>query len=245
MLVDAIPVYTKIGLHLDQGEQTARDRGSEHTAHHDRAELSSIHPLFLFNRFALGQDSISLWLRQDNTLGTVGVTEAMYASKQGCMKVANLPARTRARSMWMIAAAALIELGAGCGNGTTEPLIKCNEPPPENRPDGTWRGQLGGRELAVTLTSGCALVFIYPTWLVGGTWTWGGVSSGTASFEGALSLAANPTGTTFRGLTIRINETPPYHSVLTGQADGELPLTASVNGAWQTFSKEPVTLTRQ
>jgi hypothetical protein len=143
--------------------------------------------------------------------------------------------------------AVLVATGAACGSGSTEPPLdlKCSEPAPDLRADGTWRGQLGGRELSVTLKQACTLVFIYPSWVIGGGWTWG-VSSGPANFlHPDLSLKGNPNELTFRGLTISITQAPPYNSVLTGLAEGELPLTASPAGAWQTFSKEPVTLTRQ
>lgn len=139
----------------------------------------------------------------------------------------------------------LLGIGAGCATDETGPLLKCSEPAPDTRVDGTWRGQLSGRELAVTLTQGCALVFIYPKWVVWGTWSWG-VSSGSADLIGPqLSLKGNAGELTFRGVTIRISETPPYHSVLTGSVDGELPLTASPTGTWQPFSNQSVILTQQ
>jgi len=154
------------------------------------------------------------------------------------MKAATSRVRTVAL-MTMLAGAA-----AGCGSGITGPTLSCPDAQPDIRADGTWRGQVGGRELTVTLKQRCALVFLYPLWVVSGTWAWGGVSSGTALFDPNLSLTASYSTGTFRGLTIKMNESPPYNSTLTGSADGELPLTGSESGAWQSFSNLPVTLSR-
>ena len=146
-----------------------------------------------------------------------------------------------------IVVALLAGVAGACDVDTISVRLKCTEPAPVLRADGIWRGQVAGRELVVTLKQECSSLGFNTFWSVAGTWEWGGVSAGTAFLlERTINLKGNPNDyTSFRGLGITINETAPYNTMITGSATGELPLTGSPAGPWQSISGDSITLVRQ
>jgi hypothetical protein len=140
----------------------------------------------------------------------------------------------------------LLTVSSGCGQDTISVDLTCPQPAPVLGIEGTWRGQVSGRELVIALKQECSLLGFQTFWTIVGTWEWGVGSSGTAFFLAQnISLKGNTEFGTFRGLTITLNETPPFGATITGVATGELPATASPSGSWVTISDEFVTLERR
>ena len=158
--------------------------------------------------------------------------------------------KATSRTLRLTAALALLVNAAACnasGGEITTPLFGgCTGPAPDERFVGSWRGQLSGRELRVTLKRECGGLNFQSFWLVTGTWTWGGLSEGTTFAGGStwwLKGNVNDAGP-FRGLTIVIQDGASLDS-LSAVATGELPLTRSSSGAWQAIGEDPFILVRQ
>lgn len=124
-------------------------------------------------------------------------------------------------------------------------VFECTGTTPNARFVGNWHGRVGGQELKVMLKQVCSGLNFQTFWSIEGTWTWGGVSEGTALALASLFLKANPSGSPFRGLQITVEDTASVLQEISGTATGEFPLTQSQSGAWQTISGTRVTLVRQ
>jgi hypothetical protein len=154
--------------------------------------------------------------------------------------------RSASRSLHAGVLAVLGTIFMGCGDINISVPVRCTEPAPVLGIEGAWRGHVSGRELAMMLWQECTFFAFRTLWIVNGTWEWGSGSAGTAFVVGSqISLKGNAEVGTFRGLTINLNESPPFGATITGIATGELPATAFQSGPWTTITDESVTFERR